>query len=252
MNSYDQSMQFRTVLLTLIIFCTLGWGVHSTVSSQIFVGLGGQAGFMNLPAANAAVDFFNSQGFLIRRQNKFRWPTGLIYTAGYKDDDLLIELSLNTKRHRTRAEFADGNQIARREHRFVIQSISGTAGGAVVQQETFLLYLCGSLDFGMMRYRTRTGNSETINRANFNTVNQQRFIGTTLSLRMVFRNAEDDFTHWTLAPYVQFPFAQFDFIRFNQTLNPFTWQQVGGESTSRAINYGMSLSFDFDLLELLD
>lgn len=255
MKLIPYSMSRLIACFVFPVVLLLGLGTFSSASGQLYVGLGGQAGFMNMPNANAPVDFFNSKGFLIRRQREFHWPAGLIYSAAYKDmeEGYLIELSLNTKRHRTAAEFAGagGNSIDRREHRFVIQSLSATAGGAVVNEPTLLLFLCGSLDLGTMRYRTRTGNPETINRANFFTVNQRRFIGTTLSVRFTFRNGEDDFTHWTWAPYIQIPLAKFDFLRFNQTLNTFDWNQVPGESTARPINYGMSLSFDFDLIELI-
>ncbi len=253
MKKLSYYMRSHLIYMAFPLLVLLGLGTWSSASGQLYVGLGGQAGFMNMANANAPVDFFNSKGFLIRRLREFHWPAGLIYSAAYKEDGLLLELSLNTKRHRTAAEFlgSGGNSIDRREHRFVIQSLSATVGGAVVDEPELQLYLCGSLDFGMMRYRTRTGNPETINRASFFTVSQQRFLGTTLSLRFTFRNGEDDFTHWTWAPYVQIPFGKFDFQRFNQTLNPFDWNQVPGESTARPINFGMSLSFDFDLIELI-
>lgn len=252
----NQILHTMRNLLAFMIFGLLvigGLSVPSTASAQLYIGMGGQVGFMNMANANAPVDYFNSKGFLVRRQREFHWPAGLIYSASYKEDGLLLELSLNTKRHRTAAEFlgANGASIDRREHRFVIQSLSATAGGGVIEEDEFLMFLCASVDFGIMRYRTRTGNPETINRASFFTVNQKRFLGTTLSVRFTFRNAEDDPTHWTFAPYVQLPLAKFDFLRFNQTLNTFDWNQVPGESTARPVNFGMSLAFDLDLLELL-
>lgn len=240
-----------TVLLSIFCGFLLLGGLQS-VSGQLFVGLGGQVGYMNMDAANRPVDFFNGKGFLIRNQRQWHWPAGLIYAASYREDGLLLELSLNTKRHRTGAEFAGaGNTISRREHRFVMQSLNAAIGGAVVEKDDFLLYLCGGIDLGIMRYRTRTANKENINRANFNTVNQKRFIGTTLSVRFTFREDKDDYTLWTLAPYVQLPLSKFDFNRFNQVLNPFDSQTVGGDLQGRPVNFGFNLQFDFDLIEFL-
>gem|GEM_PF-2320791 len=236
----------------LLLVCFLLLGGMQSLSGQLYVGLGGQVGFMNVDAANRPVEFFNSKGFLIRNQREWHWPAGLMYAASYREDGLLLELSLNTKRHRTGAEFAgNGNTIARREHRFVFQTLNAAIGGAVVDEDDFLLYLCGGLDYGFMRYRTRQGNKDNINRANFNTVNQKRFLGTTLSVRFTFREDRDDYTLWTLAPYVQIPLSKFDYSRFNQVLNPFDAQQVGGDLQGRPINFGFNLQFDFDLIEFL-
>lgn len=219
---------------------------------QLFVGIGGQAGFMNLKNANAAVDYFNSKGFLVRQLRQFHWPFGLIYSASYRDNGLLLELSLNTKRARVSAESANGSAIQRRDHRFTISSLSPAVGFAAVDNENAQVYLVGSLDIGYMRYLSRVGDKTNINRINYVLYRRQGFLGTTLSMRFTFRDGEDDPTVWTFAPYIQIPFSEFDFREFNVVLNPLDHQEVGTSLPARPINFGAVLSFDLDLLDLIE
>lgn len=238
-------MRLGLLGMVMGLFASSGMG-------QLYVGLGGQAGFMNLENANSAVDFFNAKGFLVRQLREFHWPMGLIYSASYREDGLLLELSLNSKRARVSAESANGSSLQRRDHRFTIHSLSAAIGYALVDNDAFQVYGTAALDLGYMRYLSRIGDKNNINRINYVLYRRERFLGTTLSLRFSFRDSEDDPSIWTIAPYVQIPFKEFDFREFNIVLNPFDWQEVGTTLPARAINAGVVLSFDLDLFEILE
>ena len=201
--------------------------VASSGMAQLYVGVGGQAGYTNMENANAPVAYFNSQGFLVRQLREFHWPFGLVYAASYREDGLLLELSLNSKRARVSAESANGSSLQRRDHRFTMHSLSAAIGYALVDNEAFQVYGSASLDLGYMRYLSRLGDKNNINRINYILYRRQSFLATTLSMRFVFRDSEDDPSIWTIAPYIQIPFSEFDFREFNIVLNPLDWQQVG-------------------------
>lgn len=245
------SKSVRNGMYAAVVALALVFG-HLSARGQLWVGIGGQAGFMNMENANAPVGFYNDKGFLVRRLREFHWPWGLTYSASYRDDGLLLELALNTKRARVSAESASSGSLQRRDHRFTISSLSPGIGYAVVEQPTLLFYLVGSVDVGYMRYLTRLGDKANISRVDYQLRRRQGFLGLTLSTRFVFRFDEDDNTIWTLAPYVQIPFSRFDFVEFNQVLNPLDWQEVGSTLPGLPVNVGVSLSFDLDLLEFLD
>ena len=252
MNTYFPHLPptklLRRALLLLLVM--VAW---SATQAQLHVGIGGQAGFTNLSNANAVVDHYNSQGFLVKRLRKPRFPFGLIYGAAYRSDGLLLELALDSKRARVSTESSDGGStLIRRDVRFTLSSLRASGGYAVVDEPEFQLYLVGGIDLGYARYLTRTGNEATINRANYFLRRRESFLATTLSVWFTFRQGEDAPSSTTFAPYVQLPFTDFSFQDLNRDLNPLDPTAPTGELRDSPLNFGFVFRVDFDLLEILD
>ncbi len=247
-------MNKKRILRGFCMACliALGIGANSSASAQLWVGFGPQVGYFNMENANAPVDFFNSKGFLFRPQRKLRWPWGLHYAASYRKDGLFLELAFNSKGARGAFETAEANGIQRRETKFTIHALSAGVGYAIVDQPDLQWYLVGNLDLGYMRLLSRSGLETNINRANYFTYRRTSFVGVTFSSRFVFRSDEEALSSWSLGPYVQIPFQEFEFREFNTLLNPLDWEQVGRELPARPINFGVLLTFDLDLLGILE
>lgn len=226
--------------------------VPKSGKSQLWVSFGPQVGFFNLENANAPVDFFNAKGFLFRPQRKLRFPWGFHYAASYRQDRLLLELALNSKGARGAFESSGANGIERRESKFTLHAIAPAVGYALVEKEDLQWYLVGALDLGYMRFLSRFGQESNINRVNYVLYRRTPFVGTTISSRFVFRGNEGALSNWSLSPYVQIPFREFDFREFNIVLNPFDWQEVGTALPARPINFGVMLVFNLDLLGILE
>lgn len=239
--------RFKSLLIAFALSFLLG----VPVSAQLYVGLGAQVGYFNMSKANEATAFFNSKGYLFKSLREYHWPTGLRYAASYQEDRALLELSFGGKRHRTSTEFTNNNAVTRQDHRFGLSHFSATAGYAISESETMLLYLCGGLDFGWMRYEYRAGNEANINRVNYFTRRRESFIGATFSMRFTFRSDPEDLTLVSLIPYIQFPLSEFNFREYNQTLNPYDYQTVGVDLMDRPTNFGIALSVDLNLLEAI-
>lgn len=225
----------------------------SSLSGQLFVGLGLQAGFNNMPNANIPIDKYNDRGFLYKRMNKFHWPFGEIYQASFALDRGIVMLNLNTRRQRATAKSTDAGGIYQRDVRFVMQALSLGGGYALVDQDAFVLYFGGALDFGYMRLLTRSAYTTQINRTDYQLLRREPMIAGSIFFKMVFRSSRDALTSWSLTPYLHVPMKDFDFLYLDQILN------VGGSLPypttplpSRPINVGVAFNFDFDLLKFLD
>jgi hypothetical protein len=218
---------------------------------QLYVGLGFQAGFGNMPNANVPVDRFNNRGFLSKRMGKFHFPAGEIYDLSIRPGRLLLGLNLNTKRQRISAESFDANTLIRRDIRFVVQAISVSGGYDLANKETFACYLGGSVDLGYMRLLTRFGPKQNINQYNYGLLGRRSMIAGTAFVKMVFMSSRNATTVWSLSPYVQFPFQQFNFLIMNQVLNTATYQLDGFELFARPTSVGIALNFDLELLNFL-
>ena len=227
----------RTVSLlvfVLLICCASG------LKAQLFVGLGYQQGFWVMPNAHIPIDRFNDQGFLVRNYGKWRWPGGEIYNLSYRNEDgLLLELNMNSRRQRISAESFGGNTLNRRDLRFSMQYFSLGAGSALINDETFVMYLAGSADLGWMRLLSRLAPKETINNAQYSLLRRQSSIAVSAYLRMVWRSAPDAPVNVTLSPYIQYPLSNYDFAFLNQMLNPQTWLSDPNPLNARPINFGV-------------
>lgn len=218
---------------------------------QLYVGLGLQAGYGNMPNANVPVDRFNNRGFLSKKLGKFHFPAGEIYDLSIRPGRLLFGLNLNTKRQRISAESFDANTLIRRDIRFVVQAISISGGYDLANQETFACYLGGSLDLGYMRLLTRFGPKQNISQYNYGLLGRRSMIAGTAFVKMVFMTSRNATTVWSLSPYVQFPIQQFNFLIMNQVLNTATYQLDGFELFARPTSVGLALNFDLELLNFL-
>ncbi len=250
MYERDQNMNGKQRFLLLAVLC-LGLGIFQQGKSQLYVGLGFQAGFNNMPNANIPVDRFNNRGFLSKRMGKFHFPMGGIYEVSIRPDRMLLGLSLNTKRQRVSAESFDANTLIRRDVRFVIQALSLSGGYDLAGQETFACYLGGSLDFGYLRLLTRFGPKENIGQYKYGLLGRRSMIAGTAFLKMVFMTERNAKSVWSLTPYIQYPLQEFNFLIMNQILNTATYQLDGLNLPGRPVNFGVALNFDLELLSFL-
>ena len=238
--------------LNFLVFSLLCLFGRNLLEAQLFVGLGYQQGFWNMENTKLAVNRFNGQGFLFKSLGQFRWPGGEIYAASYRTEEILLELTLNSRRQRISAESFSGNTLMRRDIRFSLQSLTVSAGPAVVDQDDFAMYLCGSLDFGYMRLLTRLAPKINISRANYSVLRRQQMLAVTAFVRMVFRASRESLLTMSLSPYIQYPLQDFDFTILNQILNPQEWVLDPRPLSGRALNFGLTFTFDLDLLGFLD
>jgi hypothetical protein len=236
----------RLFVLVLLLACFSG------VRSQLYVGLGYQQGFWSMKNANVPIDRFNSKGFLVKNYGHFHWPGGEIYSVSYRNEDgLLLELSLNSRRQRITAKSFDANNLNQRDIRFALQNISAGGGGALVNQETFVMYLAGSADYGTMRILTRLAPEQSISNANYYTIQRRSLLAVSIYLKMVFRSSPESVAVFSLTPYVQYPLQKFDFAFLNQNINPQDWTLDPNPLLARPINAGLQFNVDLDLLSII-
>jgi hypothetical protein len=247
----DQSMKYpmngRIFFHFLVLIVILGFA--SSAKSQLYVGLGYQQGFWSMKNANVPIDRFNSKGFLVKNYGKFHWPGGEIYSLSYRDEDgLLLELSLNSRRQRITAKSFGGNVLNQRDIRFSMQAISAGGGGALVNNETFVMYLAGSADYGAMRILTRLAPEASISNVPYGEIQRRSMLAVSLYLKMVFRGSPESLAVVSLTPYVQYPFQKFDFVYLNRLINPQDWNLDPDPLLARPINAGIQFNVDLDLL----
>lgn len=227
-------------------------GVASSAQSQLYVGIGYQQGFWSMKNANVPIDRFNSKGFLVKDYGKFHWPGGEIYSLSYRDEDgLLLELSLNSRRQRITAKSFGGNTLNQRDIRFSMQCISAGGGGALVNNETFVMYLAGSADYGAMRILTRLAPEQSISNANYFVIQRRSLLAASVYLKMVFRGSPESLAVVSLTPYVQYPLQKFDFAFLNQNINPQDWTLDPNPLLARPINAGIQFNVDLDLIGVI-
>ncbi|MEM1000036.1 MAG: hypothetical protein AAGN35_23480 [Bacteroidota bacterium] len=243
-------MNRRGLLIFCLLFLLSLAGTRAV--GQLYVGLGYQQGFWVMPNAHVPIDRFNASGFLARDYGKWRWPGGEIYSVSYRNEDgLLLELTMNSRRQRISAESFGGSGLTRRDLRFSMQAFSFAAGSAVINDETFVMYLGGSADLGWMRVLNRLGPKATINNVNYSLLLRQNMVAVSAFLKMVWRSAPDALVVVSLTPYVQYPLQQFDFSFVNRVLNPNTWSEDPDPLLGRPINFGLQFNVDMDLLGIL-
>ncbi|MEY3442113.1 MAG: hypothetical protein RLZZ519_394 [Bacteroidota bacterium] len=221
--------------------------------TQLFVGIGLQAGFDNMPNANIPIDRFNSRAFRYKQMNRFHWPFGEIYEASIRSGRGLVSLNLNTRRQRATAKSTSTNGIDQLDVRFTMQALSLGAGYAAIDKETFVWYLGGAVDAGYMRLLTRSGPSNQIARVPYYLYRRLPMLAITLNTKFVFRGSRESIGVWSLTPYLHIPLRDFDFLPLDQLLN-------GGGSMpilttplpARPINVGVAFNMDIDLLRFLD
>ncbi len=247
-NSMLETMMRRFILLLFLSAMVL---VPTTVGAQIYAGIGLQGGFTNMPNANIPINRYNDRAFLYRRMNQFHLPFGEIYEVSFRPDRAIFSLNLNTRRMRATAKSTDAQGIFQRDVRFALQSLSLGAGYAVVDEEKFALYLGASLDAGYMRLSTRTGYTTQINRTNYYLWRRSPLLGVTGFGKMVFRSSRDAVTVYSIMPYVQLPFQNFDFQSLEQLLNQGYLLPYSGPLPARAWNVGVAFNFDLDLIGFL-
>ena len=243
MNGFLQRMKWTLGILMMLSFMQ--------VKAQLYVGLGMQAGFGNMPNANVPVDRFNDRGFLYKRMGKFHFPTGEIYEVSIRPGRLYLGLNLNTKRQRVSAESFDASILIRRDVRFVVQALSLSGGYDLANREDFACYIGAPADFGYMRLLTRFGPKQNIGQYNYNLLGRRSMLAGTAFLKMVFMTDRNAITVWSLTPFVQFPLQKFNFLSMNQTLNTATYQLDGFDLSARPVSVGIALNFDIELLGFL-
>ena len=205
-----------------------------------------------MPNAHVPIDRFNDQGFLVKNYGKWRWPGGEIYSLSYRNEDgLLLELNMNSRRQRISAESFGSNGLNRRDLRFSMQAFSLGAGSALINDETFVLYLAGSADLGWMRILSRLAPKQTINNVNYSLLRRQSMVAVSAYLRMVWRSSPEAPVVVSLSPYVQYPLQQFDFTFLNQLLNTQTWLLDPNPLNARPINFGVQFTVDLDLIGII-
>lgn len=239
----------RRRLLALLLVLGAGFALHSA-QAQLFVGLGYQQGFFNMPEPNVAVDRFNDRGFLFRNLGKFHWPGGEIFSISYRPERLLLELNLNSRRQRISAESFAGSVLQRRDFRFNMQGISLGAGYAVVDEDAFALYLSGAIDVGWMRLSTRLGAKDNINRIDYQLIRRSTLVAGSIYAKFTFRSSRESVSVFSIAPYVHIPTLNFDFTIMNQILNP-TEYTLDGTLSAHPLNFGLMVNFDLDLISIL-
>lgn len=224
----------------------------AVAQGQLFVGMGLQLGFGNMPNANIPIDRFNSRAYLYRPMNRFHWPFGEIYEASFRSGRGLVSLNLNTRRQRATAKSTSSNGIDQRDVRFSMQALSLGAGYAVVDEETFALYLGGALDAGYMRLLTRTGPENQISRTDYYLFRRQGMLAVSVFTKMVFRGSRESIAVWSLSPYLHVPLQKFDFLPLEQLLNQGSLQPWTTPLPARAVNVGVAFNIDLDLLGFLE
>jgi hypothetical protein len=237
-------LAFWTVVL-LTLSCIPLW-----MHGQLYAGIGLQAGFNNMPNANIPIDRYNGRAFLYKPMNRFHWPFGEIYEVSIRPDRALLALNLNTRRQRATAKSTDANGIHQRDVRFSMQALSLGAGYAVVDQETFALYLGGALDAGFMRLLTRTGPENQIHRIDYYLWRRTPMLAGSAFVKMVFRSSREAISVFSLSPYLHVPFQQFDFMYLDQLLNQPNVVLV--PLPARPVNVGVTFNFDLDVLGFLE
>lgn len=220
--------------------------------AQLFVGIGLQAGFGNMPNANIPIDRYNSRAFLYKRMNQFHWPFGEIYEASFRSGRGLVSLNLNTRRQRATAKSTSTNGIDQRDVRFTMQALSLGAGYAAIDNETFVWYLGGALDAGYMRLLTRTGPSNQIARTPYYLYRRLPMLAITINTKFVFRGSRESIGVWSLTPYLHIPLQKFDFLSLEQLLNQGSLQVLTTPLPARPVNVGLAFNIDIDLLRFLD
>ena len=235
-------------LLLLFILLLLA---PAALPAQINVGIGMQGGFTSMPNADVVTDRYNSHGFLYRKMRRFHFPIGEIYLASIRHNRWLAELNMNTRRNRVSAESFNGNVLHRRDVRFTMQSFSFGGGYAAVDQDNFVLYLCGAIDLGYMKLSTRQGPKESIGRSPYYMFDRRGMIALSTYLKMVFRSDREAITSYSISPYFHFPLSDFDFVYLNQVLNTQDWTLDGPNPTAPPWNVGLMVNFDRDLLRFL-
>ncbi|MEM7037683.1 MAG: hypothetical protein AAF570_11940 [Bacteroidota bacterium] len=231
------------------LFWLIGIG---SAKSQLKVGLGYQQGFFNMPNANLPVERFNDRGFLFKNMPKMRFPGGEIYSAAYRHDRLLLELTLNTRRARVSAESFDGAILMRRDVRFSVQAFSLGFGYGFVDEEGFALYVCGAIDVGRMSFLSRLGQKETVGRVPYQLFSRSTHTGLGANVRFLWRESKDALITFSLSPYIQYALLTHDFIRMHQLLNPADWHLDGSTFPGRPTNFGVMFQVDIDLLRFLE
>jgi hypothetical protein len=219
--------------------------------AQLYVGIGLQAGYCKMPNADLPIDRYRSRGFFYKQMNHFRFPFGEIYSASYRPDRALFELSLNTRRMRATAKSTDAGGIYQKDIRFSIQSLSLGAGYAFVDAEKFALYLGVSADVGYARLLQRQGYTTQISRTPYGLFRRSPMLSGSLYAKMVFRDSRETISVWSLTPYIQLPFLTFDFQVLDQVLNSGYLTPIAYTLPARPVNVGLAFNFDLDLLGFL-
>jgi hypothetical protein len=221
-------------------------------TAQLHAGIGLQAGFNSMPNANVPIDRFNGRAFLYKPMNKFHWPMGEVYEVSIRPGRALLGLNLNTRRQRATAKSTSSSGIDQRDVRFSMQALSVRGGYAVVDQETFALYLCSAVDAGYMRLLTRTGPANQINRVNYYLFRREPMLAGSIFAKFVFRSSRDAISSVSLSPYLHIPFRTFDFIYLDQLLNQGTLPANTGPLPARPLNIGVAFNFDLEVLNFLE
>lgn len=235
----------------VVAICGLLGPMAARLPGQLHAGVGLQLGFSDMPNADAPIDRYNGRAFLYKPMNHFHWPFGEVYELSYRPGRALVSLNLNTRRMRATAKSTDANGIYQRDVRFAMQALSVGAGYAVVDEETFALYLGGALDGGYMRLLTRTGYEDQIQRTDYYLFARQPMLAATVCARLLFRAQRDAVTTTMLSPYFQFPFQTFNFQPLDQLLNQGSLTPANTPYPARAWNVGLSFKVDIDVLGFL-
>ena len=246
-----RNLKMKKLVLKLVLWMLVA--IPTFVDGQLYVGMGLQAGFDNMPNANIPIDRFNSRAFRYKPMNRFHWPFGEIYEASIRIDRALVSLNLNTRRQRATAKSTSSNGIDQLDVRFSMQSLSLGAGYAAIDKDDFVLYLGGAVDAGYMRLMTRTGPESQIGRIPYNLYRRLPMLAASIFTKFVFRANRESIAVWSLSPYLHIPLRDFDFLPLDQLLN-------GGGSMpvlttplpARPINVGVAFNIDIDLLGFLD
>lgn len=221
--------------------------------TQLFVGVGFQAGFDNMPNANVPVDRYNGTAFHYKPMNRFHWPMGEIYAVSIRSGRGMVELNLNTRRQRATTKNTNSTGIHQQDVRFSMQALSLGTGYAAVDQDAFVLYLGAALDGGYMRLLVRSGPESQISRVNYQLLRRLPMLAGSIFLKMVFRNSRESLSVFSISPYLHVPFRQFDFLPMDQYLNQGGFIPIlTTPLPARPINVGVALNFDLDLLGFLD
>ena len=102
-----------------------------------------------------------------------------------------------------------------------------------------------------MRLSTRTGYTTQISRTNYYLWRRSPLLGVTGFGKMVFRSSREAVTVYSIMPYVQLPFQNFDFQPLEQLLNQGYLLPYSGPLPARAWNVGVAFNFDLDLIGFL-
>ncbi len=237
--------------IVVALACLLFVSLPLSGKAQLYVGIGLQAGFTNMPNANVPVDRYNARAFLYKRMNRFHFPFGEIYDVSYRSGRALLDLNLNTRRARATAKSTTSTGIQQRDVRFSLQSLSLGAGYAAVDQEKFVMYMGGSVDAGYMRMLTRTAITTQIRATDYYLWRRSPMLALSAFAKMVFRSSPDAMTVTSITLYFQFPLQKFDFLALEQLLNQGSLQPINVPLPARPWNVGVAFSIDLDLLGFL-